>query len=418
MKKTTLFLCGIFAACIALICVPISHFYADDTLVIGDLTVHFIDVGQGDACVVALPDGRNMLIDAGKASYGKTVEKYINENIKDSDGNTIDCFDYVILTHSDSDHIGGMSYVLGKFDAKIVYRPNEECVYEKDGVVCHDHAYDGAENRNRFWGSTRGDKATATYHNTLEKVYEVADEVIVTNPYDNTQNTITSVSDKKYEIKFYSPLSPEYKDHNNYSPIIIIEYMGRKIVLTGDAEQQNEAEFVEKAREGEGKYEIFDKNFCADVIKLGHHGSRTSSSENYLDTVTNAAGRKNVLVVISCGLNNEYGHPHPEVLDRLRQMGFDEKKILRTDELGDIVITIALVDGQYKAVCLSGDFGSGGTGEAENTPSDDPIDQKINFFDSLDVKTKIVIIVVAVIVVIAIILAVYFITKRSGRRRR
>lgn len=377
MKKFLILLFGFILSICAVISAPIYAVSAEDGVIsVGELTVHFIDVGQGDACIVELPDNRTMLIDSGdnKKAVKSKLDEYITTNIKGDDGNVIEYFDYVILTHSDSDHIGSMAYILGQYRAKTVYRPNQECTYND----CNDHANSGEEARNRFWGEKHSSKSTATYHNALEAAYENANEVIVTNPYDSSQNCITSESEDEYTINFYSPLSPAYSDHNNYSPIIIIEYNGRKIVLTGDAEKENEKEFVDAVNAGiDPRYAVFDNTFCADVIKLGHHGSRTSSSEDYLNIVTKSDRRSGVFVIISCGEDNSYGHPHAEVLDRLRELGFSDDNILRTDLLSDIVITITQVDGEYVAAYNgkaggSGEASGGNSGDdnGENEPGD------------------------------------------------
>ena len=320
----------------------------------GNLKVHFVDVGQGDACIVELPDDRNMLIDAGenRAEVKQKLETYINDTILDDDNTPIDYFDYCIMTHSDSDHIGSMAYIFGLFPAKTVYRPNQAANYEKNGVAYVDPAYNGRENRHRFWGSDLQSKNTATYKNAIEAAYKSNDdftpEVIVTNPYDDTQNEITSAkAGVEYSITFYSPLSSSYSDNNNYSPIIILQYGDKSITLTGDAETKNEQEFVQKAKEGEGKYSIFTDTFTVDVIKLGHHGSGTSSTEGFLEVMTTDSSVDKVLVVISCGKDNKYGHPHTEVLDRLKDMGFSDDRILRTDLSGDIVVGVAYEEGEY-----------------------------------------------------------------------
>lgn len=316
----------------------------------GSLRVHFLDVGQGDACIVELPDDRNMLIDAG--DNNKTVKNklktYITDNISDDDGTTIDYFDFCIMTHSDADHVGSMAYILNLFPAKTVYRPNQECKF--NGYA--DPAHNGNAARNRFWGNELKSQDTKTYREALEAAYqsnaEFTPEVIVTNPMDDTQNTITSLDQtEEFSIDFYSPLSPTYSDDNNYSPIIILSYGDKKITLSGDAEAQNEREFVKKANEGKDRYAIFTDYFFVDVIKLGHHGSRTSSSEEYLEVMTTAESRPAALVIISSGKNNKYGHPHEEVLTRLANMGFSDDNILRTDKLGDIRVEIQCRNGIY-----------------------------------------------------------------------
>lgn len=411
MKRFVLFFISFVFAVSVATTVSFGYVKADEVVVIDDLTVHFIDVGQGDACIVELPDNRTMLIDAGenKTAVRTKLDSYINDNIKDSNGNVY--FDFVIMTHSDSDHIGSMEHVLTTYDVHTVYRPNQACTYND----CDDPAGHG-EGAYGFWGDKQGTKSTATYHKVLESAYENAEEVIVTNPYDNSQNQITSTNDKAYTINFYSPISPFYSDNNNYSPIIVIEYNGRKIVVTGDAEKENEAEFVKAVKDGDGRYAAF-KDFSADVIKLGHHGSRTSSSEDYLNVVTKAALRSGVFVIISCGEGNSYGHPHPEILERLASLGFIDDNILRTDKLGDIVISISKIGGEYKAVydgrAGADNAGSSGQGNQEQDEEKDIVTLIREWFNSLDTYKKII---VVVIIVIVVALVVYLLVKPALKK--
>ncbi len=377
---------------------PVCVTYADED----GLTIHFIDVGQGDSCIVELPGDKTMLIDAGenKTSVYEKIDGYITENIKNDDGETIAFFDYVIMTHSDSDHIGSMDEILEKYHAKTVYRPNQMCTYRD----CVDHAFGGNVDRDRFWGDDVTGKSTLAYHTALEAAYENADEVIVTNPYDATQNHIEVGG---CEIDFYSPLSPSYSDNNNYSPIMIIEYMGVNIVLTGDAESKNESEFVKAVNSGVDERYGKLADLSADVIKLGHHGSGTSSSEDFLNIVTKERDRDDAFVVISCGNGNKYGHPHKQVLERLDKLGFKDDRILRTDQKGDIVISVKEIDGQYAAVY--GDLK--GATDKENTLS-----RLIGAFNEMNVYAKAVLIAIAI--VIAVTVAVMLARSRKNKRGR
>ncbi|MBR2971086.1 MAG: MBL fold metallo-hydrolase [Clostridia bacterium] len=395
----------------------------------GSLTVHFIDVGQGDACIVELPDGRTMIIDAGEnnKSTEAKLDQYIAANVADSDGEDSEFyFDFAILTHSDADHIGSMDYVLQNYPARTVYRPNEEC--KNDTYCSGDPANDGDEANECFWGDSHGSKTTVAYHWALYRAYESAEKVIVTNPYDDTQNVITSSSDKdheEYQINFYAPLSSEYNDHNNYSPIIVIDYQGRSIVLSGDAEAQCEAEFVEAARGGEGRYARFS-DFSADVIKLGHHGSRTSSSEDYLNVMTKSELRSEVFVIISCGEGNSYGHPHPEVLSRLADMGFSSDYILRTDLLGDIVLSIGEVDGEYQVTYgdKTGGTGNGNQVEGGNgdTPQGDVFDKIADELNRLLGGKPFTVtrrhVIVALVVIAVIVIVVVLLSKKKSKKSK
>ena len=301
----------------------------------GDLNLHFVDVGQGDACIVELPDGRNMLIDSGKSDKDDKLISYIDENIKGDDGKTITHFDIVILTHPDEDHCGEMADVLGRFPvSEMFYRPNQEAT--RSGFT--------DPGKEDFYGDYNG-KNTKAYASAIEAGYKGGAKGIITDAANDEINVITPKDAKAgdedyYKINFYSPLSAQYDDYNNYSPIIVLEYNDNRVALSGDAEKEAEAEFVAKAKEGDGRYSVFTDDFTVQAIKLGHHGSRTSSSEDYLEVMTTAASRPDVRVIISCGKDNKYGHPHAEVLTRLKEMGFSEKNILRTDVNGTVAMSI------------------------------------------------------------------------------
>lgn len=304
--------------------------------VAGDLNVHFVDVGQGDACIVELPDGKKMIIDGGEKDAKDALLGYIDENITDKDGNKITYFDYAILTHTDSDHCGSLDDVLNKYPAKNFYRPNVKCNYK-----------DYVDPDASLLTSDCVSKGTAAYKDVIAAASKgknkFGDEYKV---YINSFELDPIVPDAKpgddgyYSLSFYGPNSNSYKDWNNYSPIMILEYEGIKIALTGDCEKEGEAEFAEKAKAREGKFSVFDDNYSVDVIKAGHHGSRTSTGEAFVEAVTTAESRPNTLIVISCGLNNKYKHPHTEKLEQFKKDGFQDKNILRTDRNGTIVLSV------------------------------------------------------------------------------
>ena len=304
--------------------------------VAGDLNVHFVDVGQGDACIVELPDGKKMIIDGGEKDAKDALLGYIDENITDKDGNKITYFDYAILTHTDSDHCGSLDDVLNKYPAKNFYRPNVKCNYK-----------DYVDPDASLLTSDCVSKGTAAYKDVIAAASKgknkFGDEYKV---YINSFELDPIVPDAKpgddgyYSLSFYGPNSNSYKDWNNYSPIMILEYEGIKIALTGDCEKEGEAEFAEKAKAREGKFSVFDDNYSVDVIKAGHHGSRTSTGEAFVEAVTTAESRPNTLIVISCGLNNKYKHPHTEKLEQFKKDGFQDKNILRTDQNGTIVLSV------------------------------------------------------------------------------
>lgn len=238
----------------------------------GILTVHFIDCGQADACVIEFPDDKTMLIDAGEdgeSSSGRVIS-YIKEQTD------IKSFDYFVMTHSDSDHVGGVVDVLSEFPVETSFRPNQEATHES-----YDDPAAEADGSKGLHGDYTG-KDTKTYADALAAVYSVSDDVYVFDAANDEINNITGSATVngetfEYTFDFYSPLSDSYSDNNNYSPIMVLSYAGRNIVLSGDAEKQNEEEFVAKVRDSndDERYDRFRRGFDADVIKMGHHGSST-----------------------------------------------------------------------------------------------------------------------------------------------
>ncbi|MCL2798297.1 MAG: MBL fold metallo-hydrolase [Firmicutes bacterium] len=305
----------------------------------GDLTFHFVDVGQGDACIVELPDKRTMIIDAGPAKHKDSLLTYIDDNFVKgkSEAERLTKFDFAVLTHSDEDHCGGFPDVLKTYGVGTFYRPNELSTRapfidpDADSIV------------------GTGKKDTVVYQKTIEAAYQASDNVAVTYAPDLdtggldriTPEGIAKGDERWYEIVFFGPYGHSYKDLNNYSPIIVIEYNGQSVALSGDAEKAAEKEFVDNAKLGRNqKFGRFTADYSVSLIKLGHHGSRTSSGDDYLRLLTSASVRGDVLTVISCGFGNSYGHPHAEVLSRLTGLGFSEGNLLRTDAHSNIVYSI------------------------------------------------------------------------------
>lgn len=237
------------------------------------LEVHFLDVGQGDATLIRCGEAA-MLIDAGNNSWGDDVRDYLEyQGIGD--------LDYVIGTHPDADHIGGLDVVMEAFDCGTVIMPD----YEKD---------------------------TQTYTDVTDVMEEKG--------YELTLPQVGMV----YELgeAAFTIVAPngEYGDNaNDYSVGILLEHGENRFLLTGDAEEDSEADMLDNGID-----------LSADVLKAAHHGSRTANTEAFLERVNPE------YVVISCGEGNSYGHPHAEVLNRLREMGIG---VFRTDEEGTVVAT-------------------------------------------------------------------------------
>lgn len=238
------------------------------------MEVHFIDVGQGDATLVKCGDSA-MLIDAGENDKGTLVQNYIKKQ-------GVTSLDYLIVTHPDSDHSGGADVIITKYDIDTIIYPN----YSKD---------------------------TATWRDVIKamdyKKYKVTKPVV---------GDTYKLGDAEFTI--IAPNSDKYGDNtNDYSVGILLQHGDKKFVFTGDAEEASEKDIV--------KNKI---NISADVLQVGHHGSKTASTTEFLKAVNPE------FAVISCGENNSYGHPSAATLNSLRSMGV---KVFRTDEQGSLIAT-------------------------------------------------------------------------------
>lgn len=349
---------------------------ADGATDVEGLYIHYVDVGQGDCTLIEFPDGKTMIIDGGENK--KSVESAIGAYITANFPTDFKYFDYAILTHPDSDHCGSMDYVLQNYPARVSYRPNVEAVGTKSNPYV-DQGKDMLKNAVT--------KDTAAYAACIKAMYAPTDEftptVYVTDPADETQTVTGGTDDNTYTFTFFSPLSQRYTDWNDYSPIMILSYRGYNFALSGDAEKKNEEEFVAKVESAKtdgvtDKYDLFTDDFTVSAIKCGHHGSRTSTSQAYIDAVTTPEGAQNAYYIISCGEGNSYGHPHQETLDKLAAMNVPQNRILRTDVVGDITLSVRADEaGEFKLF-----YGDNQTGKP-NVPVQPPQSVKVLVYRTL-----------------------------------
>lgn len=239
------------------------------------LEIHFLDVGQADSILVRLPDGRTLLIDGGNNADGPQVVSYLKAR-------GIKRLDWVIATHPHEDHVGGLDAVLDAFEAGKVYAPR---------ATTNTRAYE--------------DFLLAVQREGLKITEARAGVALSTGP------DITAV--------FVAPNGTGYDDLNNYSAVLRLTYKQTSFLFAGDAEAESEAEMLRAGRV-----------LKADVLKVGHHGSDSSTTPAFLKAVSPS------YAVISVGAGNDYGHPSPDTLARLAEAG---AQVFRTDLQGTIVAT-------------------------------------------------------------------------------
>jgi competence protein ComEC len=239
------------------------------------MSVHFIDVGQGDCELVVSPSGENMLIDAGKTDAGDDVVSYISSL-------GISCIDVFVASHYHEDHIGGSHDVFEAFDV--------ESVLILDCEV-----------------------TTSCARKLLEDIEKEKCDVVYARrgyEFDLGDASVLTMSPEKISDK----------GGNNDSIVLRVEYESSRYLFTGDAEEAVERDMLDFYSK---------KELSCDLLKLGHHGSRTSSSQEFLDVCAPN------IAVISCGEGNSYGHPHRETVEKMKKT---VKNLYRTDIDGNIVI--------------------------------------------------------------------------------
>ena len=240
------------------------------------LAVHFIDVGQGDSILIEAPNGDTMLIDAGERGNEKTVTEYIKQYGDDT-------LEYVVATHPHSDHIGSMDDVINSFTVRNVLMPR----LSKANTPTH-----------------------SFYKSFLTAVRKSGAATIAAKPgytFSLGKGTCTVLSPAR-----------QSDDLNNMSVVLRLDWGNTSFLFTGDAESAVEKELLN------GDYAQY---LDASVLKLGHHGSNTSSTMSFLNAVSPAYS------VISCGAGNDYGHPHRETMEKLSKL---DTTVLRTDTMGSI----------------------------------------------------------------------------------
>lgn len=237
------------------------------------INVHFIDVGQGDCSFIQLADGRTILIDGGNKADAEKIINYL----KNLD---IISIDYLIATHPHEDHIGSLPTIIREFKIGSIYMP----------------------------------KVTATTNIFKDLLLSIKEKGYKIN---TAMAEVRIIDTEDTKLTLLAPASSEYGELNNYSVVTKLSYKNTAFLLTGDAEDISENEILKA-----------NLDLKADVLKVGHHGGRTSTTKGFLAMV------KPKYAVISVGKDNDYGHPHRETMERLN---VQKVNVFRTDEQGSIV---------------------------------------------------------------------------------
>jgi len=250
---------------------------------LSDTQVYFIDVGQGDCELIRLKTGENILIDSGTPETAEQLVKHIKQlGVKK--------IDVLIATHPHADHIGGMTQVVKSFEIGKIYMPKIA-----DSQI----------------------PTTATYENLLKAIDQKNLKITA------AKGGITILENGEEKLEIFAPNSSKYSDLNSYSIVTKLTCGEKSFLFTGDAQADSEKEMIAKGY-----------NLKSDVLKCGHHGSLTSTSAAFLKAVQPSTA------IISCGVDNDYGHPNKAVLSRLEKA---KVTIYRTDKQDTI---LAVCDGK------------------------------------------------------------------------
>lgn len=245
------------------------------------LILTMFDIGQAE-CFLLEEGNVTALIDCGKATQGKDIVDRIKKR-------EIDKIDYIFITHPHEDHMGGMLEIINNFQVLNIILPN----------------INQAKITTKWYKKIMNQLAQGDYQ------IEVAEK----NKKYNLKNA---------EIKIINEVTYQGNNINNYSTVLKITYGQNSIIMTGDAEHIVEKELLKSG-----------ENINATILKVGHHGSKTATIEEFIDAIDP------IYALISCGLNNRYNHPSQEVIERLNKKNI---KFYRTDECGDVVIKITEKD--------------------------------------------------------------------------
>lgn len=317
----------------------------DNTTVTGDiLSVQILDIGQGDCIYIEFPDGQNMIMDIG-SEFGTTSPWDAIDGALQED--EVENIDYLFITHGDYDHIRDAKKLLDNYEVENIYMPLEKAQDSATWLNLLEAA------REETYTDESGAVRTAAYHENVG-VFAISGENWVMNCYT-------------YDLEDY-PEGTNAERINSVSPICLLEYAGRTIVLTGDSNEMNEEYLLGKGYFGE---------VDADVLKVAHHGSYSSTTEAFLDAID-----AEFAVISTSGTEEDpherYTHPDPRLMQRLRDYsdvtpdgdhdGFRE--IYITAEVGTVTVLVG-ENGGLNILTESGEKEYVGDGVDSDTETDE-----------------------------------------------
>ncbi len=300
-----------------------SILYDVDANLAQGLSVHFIDVGQGDAIYIVFPNGKDMLIDGGSAKATQNEKLFISGDVVTSANSNLvadyikrynadDIIDILILTHTDKDHYSLLPAVFAEFQINTVYLPYVD-LDELDTTAT-------AQERSDF---DNGLAINTAGYTSIANAAFIEPNCEVKCVYGNFQIEIeTAITFLVYALdkEEYAKNNLKADDANELSPICILTYAGRKIVLTGDAEEKSEKDYLSDS-----------PTLDCDVLKVGHHGSQSSTTTEFLDDISPE------LAIISAGTHSTFLHPRQVTLDKFKQRGIE---YYCTIDCGTIVLNV------------------------------------------------------------------------------
>lgn len=318
----------------------------DNTTVTGDiLSVQILDIGQGDCIYIEFPDGQNMIMDIGSEFATTSPWDVIDGALQEDE---VENIDYLFITHGDYDHIRDAKKLLDNYEVENIYMPLEKAQDSATWLNLLEAA------REETYTDESGAVRTAAYHENVG-VFAISGENWVMNCYT-------------YDLEDYPEGNDDPERINSVSPICLLEYAGRTIVLTGDSNEMNEEYLLGKGYFGE---------VDADVLKVAHHGSYSSTTEAFLDAID-----AEFAVISTSGTeedpHEDYTHPNPGLMQRLRDYsdvtpdgdhdGFRE--IYITAEVGTVTVLVG-ENGGLNILTESGEKEYVGDGADSDTETDE-----------------------------------------------